>query len=283
MTAESEIVSTLLFMRYFTAFGLVSMVYDHFLTFGEEARVIWGNPKTRAVSKVVFGINRYLPEAVISYTVYVFSGSDFYLNDRSCGDFLWFFGASSMLFGAISHSIVVLRIYTLWDERTTVARLLVGIFFVCIVATTVMGIISELQLQPLFKFSGVFTTCILLSKPRILIVVFGTQSFFDIVIIAISVYNALERPHRDHSDVVSALQNDGLKFLVTLFALRTSYFISSLAGNPGQCFAIVATCWSFTSIIGARLHLRLDNLDAKEARSLDLYQVDGDGDAESDW
>ncbi|KAJ6583994.1 hypothetical protein DFH09DRAFT_264811 [Mycena vulgaris] len=79
--SESEIVGTLLFMRYFTAFGLASTVYDHFLTLGEEFRVIWANPKVGAASKVAFGINRYLTEGVIAYSAYVFSGADVHLND----------------------------------------------------------------------------------------------------------------------------------------------------------------------------------------------------------
>ncbi|KAJ7486294.1 hypothetical protein B0H11DRAFT_1913581 [Mycena galericulata] len=91
--------------------------------------------------------------------------------------------------------------------------------------------------QGLRIVSEIVTTCILLSKPRILIVVFGAQSFFEfgIVIIAISVYNAFERSHRTHSDVVSALQNDhsttGLSFLCQLvrFAERCGHH--TLSGN----------------------------------------------------
>ncbi|KAJ7439215.1 hypothetical protein FB451DRAFT_1302633 [Mycena latifolia] len=262
--SESEIVSTLLFMRYFTVFGLASMVYDHFLSLGAEFHVIWTNPKVRVASKVAFGINRYLTEVIISYTVYVFSGTDDHLNNRRCETFLWLFGSAAMVFGAISHSIIFLRIHALWDPRTNVARIMIGIFFTCIVATTAIGVLCVLQLQPLFKFSDIFTTCILLSKPRILTIVFGVQSFFDVLILLVSVYNALERPHRNNSEVITSLQNDGLKFLLALFVLRTLYLVSALAGNPGQCFAIVATCWSFTSIISARLHLRLDGLGLKD-------------------
>ncbi|KAJ7080542.1 hypothetical protein C8R44DRAFT_824203 [Mycena epipterygia] len=265
--SESEIVNTLLFLRYFTAVGLASMVYDHSLTIQAEAQVIWMNPNNRVVSKVAFGINRYLTEAVIAYTVYVFSGADSHLNDQLCGRFLWLFGSAAMIFGAISHSIIVLRIYTLWDQRANVARALIATFIICIVATTAIGIVGELQLQPLFKFSEIFTTCIILSKPRIIFVVFGVQSLFDILVIFISVYNALERPHRTHSEVIMSLQHDGLKFILALFALRTSYLISSLVGDAGQCFAVVATCWSFTSIISARLHLRLDGLHLKGAQA----------------
>ncbi|KAJ6585394.1 hypothetical protein B0H19DRAFT_1109507 [Mycena capillaripes] len=280
--SESEIVTTLLFLRYFTAFGLVSLGYDHFLTLGIEFRVIWTNPKANLASKAAFAINRYLTEAVIAYTVYVFSGSYVQLNDTLCGRYLCFFGSAAMIFGAVIHSIVVLRIYALWDQRTNVARVLTATFVTCIVATTTIGVLCELQLQPLFRFSGLFTTCTLSSIPRLVNVMFAIQSFFDVLIIVIAVYNALERPHRTHSEVITSLANDGFKFLLVrvlpdsryaltvplqaIFCLRSLYLVSSLVGNPGECFATVATCWSFTSIISGRLHLRLDGLALEEAQ-----------------
>ncbi|KAJ7913545.1 hypothetical protein B0H13DRAFT_1873817 [Mycena leptocephala] len=263
---ESEIVNTLLFLRYFTAFGLASIGYDHFLTLRQEFQVIWMNPKTGFASKAAFAMNRYLTESVIAYTVYVFSGT-FELNDtvvlltsmQLCGRFLWFFGSAAILFGAVIHSIVVLRIYALWDQRTNVARALTATFFICIVAITTIGVLCELQLQRKWLFANSTSLPLTLH-----------QSFFDVLTIIITVYNALERPHRNHGDVITSLANDGFKFLLMIFCLRSMYLVSSLLGNPGQCFATVATCWSFTSIISARLHLRLDGLALKDAASADL-------------
>lgn len=87
MPSESEVVNTLLFLRYLTsedhvdltipskltmapAFGLASIVYDHCLTLGMELKFIWMNPKTGLASKAGFALNRYLTEGIIAYTVY---------------------------------------------------------------------------------------------------------------------------------------------------------------------------------------------------------------------
>ncbi|KAJ7145244.1 hypothetical protein C8R46DRAFT_1232209 [Mycena filopes] len=164
-----------------------------------------------------------------------------------------------MVFGTVTHSIIILRTYAIWDERNNISRVLLATFVVCIAATTAFGILSELQLQPRFKFSPIFSTCLLDKIPEPVI------SAFDVLIILISVYNALDRPHKTHSDVIESLQTDGLKFLFALFVLRTGYLVSSIVSNPGQCFTVVATCWSFTSIISARLQLRLDGLKLNEA------------------
>ncbi|KAJ7695586.1 hypothetical protein B0H14DRAFT_3041844 [Mycena olivaceomarginata] len=227
MPSESEVVNTLLFLRYLTAFGLASIVYDHCLTLGMELKFIWMNPKTGLASKAGFALNRYLTEGNIAYTVY---------------------------------TIIVLRIYALWGQRTNVAKALMATFLVCIVATIVTGVFCELRLQPLFKFSEFFTTCLLSSMPRLVSATFAVQSFFDVLILVIALYNALERPHRTNDEVITLLANDGFKFLLAIFCLRSLYLVSSLVGDPGQCFATVATCWCLTSIISVWLHLRLDAL-----------------------
>ncbi|KAJ7149055.1 hypothetical protein C8R43DRAFT_510616 [Mycena crocata] len=51
------------------------------------------------------------------------------------------------------------------------------------------------------------------SKPLILSVMFGVQSFFDVLMIIISVYNALEWPHRNQSEVITSLQTTGSNLL----------------------------------------------------------------------
>ncbi|KAJ7367390.1 hypothetical protein DFH08DRAFT_837381 [Mycena albidolilacea] len=267
MPSESEVVNTLLFLRYLTAFGLASIVYDHCLTLGMELKFIWMNPKTGLASKAGFALNRYLTEGIIAYTVYIFSGTYTALNDEtSCGRFLWIF------------AIIVLRIYALWDQRTNVAKALMATFLVCIVATIVTGVFCELSLQPLFKFSEFFTTCLLSSMPRLVSATFAVQSFFDVLILVIALYNALERPHQTNDEVITSLANDGFKFLLAIFCLRSLYLVSSLVGDPGQCFATVATCWCLTSIISARLHLRLDALalgaDPEEPLPLPLNILD---------
>lgn len=87
MPSESEVVNTLLFLRYLTsedhvdltipskltmapAFGLASIVYDHCLMLGMELKFIWMNLKTGLASKAGFALNRYLTEGIIAYTVY---------------------------------------------------------------------------------------------------------------------------------------------------------------------------------------------------------------------
>ncbi|KAJ7780784.1 hypothetical protein DFH07DRAFT_793369 [Mycena maculata] len=252
---DSEITNTVLFMKYFSAVGLVAMVYDHVLTAHVEMQVVWLNKKVSLLSKLAFGVNRYMTEGVIAYTVYVLSGAAQGLDNAR---FLWVFGGSAIVVGAISQAIIVLRIYDLWDQRKRVANALIYVFVVCIGATVMIGFVTEVQLKP--GFSEILGICVINVKPKILPVLFGVQSFFDVLIISFAVYNALESPRRSHIELISSLQRDGLTFLLVLFALRTAYLVSSIVGNAGQCFVIVSTCWAFSAILSLRLNLRLDGL-----------------------
>ncbi|KAJ7464662.1 hypothetical protein B0H11DRAFT_2050508 [Mycena galericulata] len=272
---DSQVINTVLFMKYFSVVGLVAMVYDHLLTAHVEMQVVWGNSNVSRLSKLAFGVNRYMTEAVIAYTVYVLSGTAQNLDDVVCQRFLWVFGGSAIVVGAISQAIVVLRIYNLWDERKRVATALICAFVACIVSTVIIGILCELQLKPVF--SEIFGICVISVKPKILPVLFGVQSFFDVLIICFAVYNALESPRRNHLELISSLQKDGLTFLLILFALRTVYLVSSVAGNAGQCFVIVSTCWAFSAILSLRLNLRLDGLALKRG---DVFKSEWDS---SEW
>ncbi|KAJ6582787.1 hypothetical protein B0H10DRAFT_2235145 [Mycena sp. CBHHK59/15] len=57
MGSESEVENTVLLLRYLTAAGLVTMLYDHLLTIRAEVRVVWANHGARSLSKIAFGIN----------------------------------------------------------------------------------------------------------------------------------------------------------------------------------------------------------------------------------
>ncbi|CAK5283987.1 unnamed protein product [Mycena citricolor] len=278
--SEAELVATILLLRYISVFSLAVLLYDHILTFSEEVRSIWQNRITSWPSKAAFWVNRYMTEVVMISSISVFSGdSGSRLNDtvshralddgprpdtisatQRCQSFLWFFGATMMIFAIASHAVIIIRMHSLWDDRRIVALLLVGTFFVFISTTAATGINCVLILQETFKASPIFKMCLLTSSTRWLPATFGIQSGLDIVIMVFMVYSALERPHRTNSEVIVSLQTDGVRYLVVLFILRTLYLVSSLAWNPGQCVATVLACWSLNSVITTRLHMRLDAL-----------------------
>jgi hypothetical protein len=53
------------------AVALVSVAYDHLLTFDQEIQNIWGSKSSQGyVHKITFFLNRYVAEAVTAYTAF---------------------------------------------------------------------------------------------------------------------------------------------------------------------------------------------------------------------
>ncbi|KAJ7149196.1 hypothetical protein C8R43DRAFT_1128565 [Mycena crocata] len=283
-------------VKYFSAVAFVILVYDHLLSIDSERRTIWANENAHWHSRLTFFINRYSTEAVIGYVVYgkqrtleISDGHSWWLypdsgdwdkfdsghsgvslrervpgslmsSYRSCRRFIWLFGMASVVFGAISHFVIILRIYALWDRRKKVAQILITVFVVCISTTTILGIFCAIQLQSRVFYVESLRTCAFGTKPVVLSVMLGVLSCFDLFIVVVTVCNALERPHLTNIEVVSALQIDGLKYFAAIFALRLADLIFSIYRSPAECFIAITLVWALCSIINSQLHMRLEQL-----------------------
>jgi len=65
--------------RYLGAAGLVVLLYDHFLTLGDEINLVWTAP--RSFLKWVFLINHYLVEVCLITVANEMSGFNDFLDD----------------------------------------------------------------------------------------------------------------------------------------------------------------------------------------------------------
>ncbi|KAJ8073398.1 hypothetical protein PM082_011673 [Marasmius tenuissimus] len=74
MAALLDIVSSLTTARYFIMAATTCSLYDHLLTFGLEVSNVWTNEYQKGWSNLLFALNRYLPEVVMIYVVYIMSG-----------------------------------------------------------------------------------------------------------------------------------------------------------------------------------------------------------------
>ncbi|KAJ7929609.1 hypothetical protein B0H13DRAFT_1859602 [Mycena leptocephala] len=160
----------------------------------------------------------------------------------------------SIIFGAISHFVILLRIYALWDHREKIARILITAFVLCISTTTILGIFCALHLQYMsaeaaqMVYVDPLKTCAFGTKPKVLIAMLGILSSFDLFLVVITVWNALERPHVTNIEVIGALQTDGLRFFLPfdspIWFLQYSELI----------------VWALCSVINSELHMRLEGL-----------------------
>ncbi|KAK7006399.1 hypothetical protein R3P38DRAFT_1708155 [Favolaschia claudopus] len=270
-------------LQYITAAIFILLVFDHCLTIGQEVKTIWGNSTVRLHSKAAFVINRYLTEGVTAYVVYIFSGTSTTLDtpvslhvNRSrcnvdlsssrCERFIWIYGVICIISGAISHFVVLIRVYALWDRRANVARLLVSVFGICISTTTILGIFSAMSMQRQLTYSPSLHTCVFGTKPKTIIAMLAVLSVFDLFLAVLVVFNAMDRPRLTHVELVSGLQTDGLGLFLILWCLRLADVIISIFKPPAEVFVAITAVWAVCSIVNARLHMRLEGLALSRAK-----------------
>ncbi|CAE6427292.1 unnamed protein product [Rhizoctonia solani] len=117
----------LLAAKYFMLASFVFMVYDHLITLGEEVERVWKQEWTGATW--LFLLNRYLTELqfivnIVSFHDPYWTGKTVYVI-QACEDFMPFPGVSTLISIAIAETILMLRIYALYQRNQWILALLV--------------------------------------------------------------------------------------------------------------------------------------------------------------
>ncbi|KAJ3983781.1 hypothetical protein F5890DRAFT_1520879 [Lentinula detonsa] len=248
---ESSIadVESLYRLRYLSGVALIVMVYDHLLTLDDEFSTIWANTNREYLQKLMFVVNRYYTEAMVIYVVY---------GSCSCRRFIWVFALTSTIFTATTHFFITLRLYHSWDKRKRMAIILLIAFTAFISAAAVLAVISAVQVQSVIYFVSLLRACVIPDIPKTLPYMMGTLFGFDLFIILLALFNAFERPHKTHADVLDALHRDGARLFLVI--MRLFCLIISIIGLPADCFGALNVMWTLTAIISSRIHLRVEGL-----------------------
>lgn len=130
---------------------------------------------------------------------------------------------------------LILRVYSLWDNRKIAKRLLIGGFVACYSLTTAFVVLFVIQANRGNSFhlsmphswrltvapdgitySAAIDSCVL-GNSTYLTVVLGGMALFDLHVIALLVVSTLGRPRRNDAEIVNNLKRDGfLAFLAVL-------------------------------------------------------------------
>ncbi|KAJ3812137.1 hypothetical protein F5876DRAFT_75156 [Lentinula aff. lateritia] len=260
--------------------ALIIVFYDHLLTLHEEFSTIWRTKKSaNHLQKVTFLLNRYFVEAVVGYTVYVFNGTASTLDDtvgddyvssillwcslpflQACHNYVWVFSLVGVGVTSMTQLYMILRVYSTWDKRRSTTVILVTMFVIFIAALTPNAILALIDVQSFVHYIPKFSACAILGIPKFFSAVMGVMLLFDLCLISLTVFNALERPYKTHGDVLDSLHNDGAKLFLVITVLRLIAFVMSLAGDPSDCYSIVCMVWTSTSVINSRVHMRVEGL-----------------------
>jgi len=248
--------------RYISGISVTALLFDHILTLGREIDLIWFNPAAGVGNRIGFIVNRYVTEAVAIYVAYLNSGLGRDITTKNCQASVWLFSMASSVFIGISHFLIIMRVYTLWDRRQIIKRILTVAFGIEICMALAFSALAARQTvhETLYEYNAFIVMCAFSKKPWALKFTLGVITLFDFFIIIMTVLNALDRPHRKQADVVTSLQHDGARMFSCLFLLRLTSFLVCVIGNQTIFLIPLMFSWSMCAVVNSRMQLRVERL-----------------------
>ncbi|KAI0733126.1 hypothetical protein C8Q72DRAFT_895175, partial [Fomitopsis betulina] len=232
------------------AVGLVVLLYDHALTFGEEVRLVWFAP--RSLTKYAFLFNRYLVLATLLCVACALCGfvGDLF-TDTVCKHFIFTVSMLAVISIGIANMLVLLRVVILWDEHPVVLKLMVAAYITSFVTQAVTIIITLIKILPGVAWSSAAGTCVAAYSSRLIVAVWASPMLFELFVLISTSWNALDRPTSAQTPLTKALHSDGILYFAAVSLLRLfNVILSGLSiSRPSFTLLGVFFVWAMTTTI----------------------------------
>ncbi|KAK0491617.1 hypothetical protein IW261DRAFT_1438635 [Armillaria novae-zelandiae] len=269
----------------------VLILWDHCLTLDEEVAVIWGSFNGKIPTKLVYIVNRYFTEVVMLYTAYVLTGLGGTRTNKECTCVFWLFLISSTVVASISQFFIMMRVYRLWDHKPIVRRILPVLFVACLIGTFVSAVLASLAfLRTRIEVTAPnILVCATTEVPKTIPSAIGILLLFNLLVILVSIYNALENPRRYEGEIFNSLRRDGSRvYLVSSVpfpsVLWVLLLITSLVVEVGIKFDIgchieydaefsLSLIYALMANLTSRMHLHIESLSDITHPAVTYYTV----------
>ncbi|KAJ7232079.1 hypothetical protein C8J57DRAFT_177076 [Mycena rebaudengoi] len=198
-------------LNYSCTAGLVILLYDHLLTFGDEVRLIWSAKSSS--TKFLFLTMRYLVPFLMILNIVAMSGlSGIHLSDHVCKAWVVMGLFAGLATQAINNWLVLLRLWNLWERQRTFILCTLLLFTATELATMIGGWISVAHMLPEMAFEPSFHLCAIKGQYSIFFLrVPGLV--FQFVVLAALAWKAL----RHGQTSLSSIYRDGFVYFLFLF------------------------------------------------------------------
>lgn len=245
--------------KYLAASGLVCILYDSFLTLDREWNLIWKR-KTWDVTSCTYVFIKYGNIASMLYCSYVLAGLRGPLDNQGCKNFFIATASTALISLAAANGFLMLRLFTLWDQRKSAKIIL----FVAFGATyTVAVVMSVLTLRIIFAatyYNTDFQTCLINRKPVPIYGVWIAMTVFDVVAIILALSNGFHQPYRQHVEVLSRFRRDGSMYFLAAFVLRLINLICAVVLKEEFLLITLFFVWAMIAITTCRLILQVEEI-----------------------
>ncbi|KAK0499472.1 hypothetical protein EDD18DRAFT_1460380 [Armillaria luteobubalina] len=268
-------VDQLLLAKYTPSGAAVLILWDHCLTLDEEVAAMWGSSNGKMPTKFVYVMNRYFTEVVVVYTAYVFTGLGGTGTNKVCTYVFWLFLISSTVMASISQFFIMMRVYRLWDHKPTIRRILPVMFIACIIGTFVVAVLAVLALlrTRIEAIPPQIMVCVVTRVPKTIPSALGILLLFNLLVILVSIYNALENPRQYEGEIFDSLRRDGSRVYLCVSLLWVLLLITSLVAEISVFFPIFILASALMANLTSRIHLHIENLSNITRPAMTYYTV----------
>jgi len=244
--------------RYLSVAGLVVLLYDHILLFGEEKRLVWS--AKASWSKSLFLVNRYVVPFCLIITTHELSGiSTAGLSTTFCQTWLSMISFLCVVTLAVANVFVVHRVYALWGRNRRILKILVATFSIIYLAAVVATGFAAGAMFPHLSYSPVVRSCVLDRAIRPLVIPYALPIVFDIFLFLLMCWNAFDRPRSMQTTIVKQLYLDGVVYFGVLLTLRIFNILVVAFANVAYVQLGVFFIWSMIPALINRMLITISS------------------------
>jgi len=275
LKAISAMIQDLYVTRYVTIAGIVVLLYDLILCFPVELKLIWRSQLTPP--KLWYIVYRYS-----AFLFLFFLMNDVIASRNLSGEWCaWtsiVVGVLIYIADAIGHGLIIYRIFILWNRDKRILRLMLlgssvvnSVSFAFIILT-----VRTFADKPMFVAS--INACTISIKPKLLIGVWVPQILFDVYVLFLVLWNAMDRPRHANENLSEMLRRDGVFFVMATWALRIQNLILCSVGSPVLGFLGISFTESLITTINSRLLLKIFKAEHPREQQLVTLEDEHDDD-----
>ncbi|KZV74975.1 hypothetical protein PENSPDRAFT_681416 [Peniophora sp. CONT] len=271
--------------------SITFLIYDHVLTFGDEVEYVWKAP--RNITKYLFLFNRYTVPIVICICMRAFTGvqsgplsNELFACSFNCK--VW--SAVSIAISPISIAngsfIVLLRLWNIWDRRMKLLLPTFALFVLTQCVTVAMAIRlavkdygappatdehvrasvdRSLRISDSSLYFSYTRTCVFPHKISY-VSLWAPAVGFEVIIFAVTWWNALSRPRTNDIALARQLYWDGSIVFFVVFTLRLMNMVISIVAPLSMTMLGLYFVWSANTVTVSHLVLNLRKVAVEQMR-----------------
>ncbi|KAJ6476048.1 hypothetical protein C8R47DRAFT_1290844 [Mycena vitilis] len=296
----------LMVTRYINGAAFVVLLYDHLLSLGDEVALIW--PTRWSAPKVLYLVIRYMvPCTMLVFTMQLAGLSpELKLSDGWVSAFssfiltvvqLWWLDELRVFHGIQYSSyqqlcvfisirllsldaffflpvLILLRLWVIWDRNRTLVVWSLFLFVLAQLGGLATTSYLIWRIRNTMYWNADVRSCGFHAEPP-MAVIWAPGTAFEVVLCAITWWNALTQPRRANTPMAAVMYRDGFLYFLLLLCLRIVNTVLVATAPAGLIMVAMFPVWCATTTTTCRLILTLRQIDHKDrTRSDDLCNED---------